>query len=324
VELATYIKNLLYNHEKVIIHGLGALQTVYKAAEINSSQRTINPPSKKLVFDVNSANSDGLLEKSIAAQNKITKKAAEMMVSEQVQQFMQKLNSGETILLENIGYFSKENEIIRFECAQEANYLTDSFGLSKVEFKPAEFKLSGKNTDHEQVTKKRRSYTYVIMFLILVVLVGGGIGTYLYYPDLVKTFKKFTQKEPAKAQPLENTNAQKNLNDTTKQSDLAQVVDSNTNKKAALSLNTMKNAPTAPEKISYYIIAGSFKTYDRATILSKQLKKEGFTPEVIQFDREIFRVSLGEFKDKPEALKELDKIKSRKGEGAVWLLTKKI
>ena len=125
VELAIYIKNLLYNHDSLIIPGLGLLQTVYKPAEINSAQHAINPPSKTLLFDKNITSSDGLLEKFISAQKKITKKSAENLISDQINELHQKLDSEETIFWEGIGYFSKENGIIRFEPEQEANFLTD-------------------------------------------------------------------------------------------------------------------------------------------------------------------------------------------------------
>lgn len=324
MELAIYIKNLLYNHDKVIVAGFGTLKTVYKPAEISSFQHTITPPSKTLEFEGDIIPSDGLLEKYIASERKIAKKSADKLISDIILAETRKLNSEETIHWEGIGYFSKEAGTIRFKPEQEANFLTDSFGLSKIDYKPVEFKLTPKNTATHEVIAKKRNFTYLIMFSLIVLIIGGGIAVYLYYPDLLSKFKKITQKTSVVQPSKDSQPVTANTKDTTKTSELEQVVDKNTNKKEALAIKPSADNPAIQENVSYYIIAGSFKTFDRASILSKQLKKEGYTPEVIQFDQELFRVSLGEFKDKAEALKELDKIKTNKGSEAVWLLTKKI
>jgi len=321
VELAIYIKNLLYNHDCVIISGLGMLKTVYKPAEINSSQHTISPPSKTLTFDSGVSVSDQSLEKFIASQQHISEKKASKLISNQIALFLQKLEDGETIFWDGIGYFSKKDSVLRFEPEPDANFLTDSFGLSKIDYSPVEFRLSSK---YSVVAHKKKSYAYAIMFLLIVLVIGGSIAIYLYYPDIQTKFKKLTQKtvtiEPVKiAEPVIKT-----PKDTAKQTDLEQFVDKSTDKKKALALKTAQGTPTIPEKTSYYIIAGSFKTFERASILAKQLKKEGYKPEIIEFEPNLFRVSLGEFKDKPEALKGLDKVKASKGDGAAWLLTKKI
>jgi len=58
--------------------------------------------------------------------------------------------------------------------------------------------------------------------------------------------------------------------------------------------------------------------------LANQLKKEGYKPEVIQFDQDPFRVSLGEFADRAQADEEFNKIIAKKGTGTVWLLKKNL
>ena len=162
------------------------------------------------------------------------------------------------------------------------------------------------------------------MFALVILFVGGGIATYLNFPDILSKFKKTSQKATITA-PIKNNDTLVSTNkDTAKTNELEKVVDKSTDKKKALAITQAPNIPQVQENISYYIIAGSFKTFERASILAKQLKKQGYKPEVIQFDQDLFRVSLGEFKDKPEALVQLDKIKTAKGAESVWLLTKKL
>lgn len=321
MELAIYIKNLLYNNDSVIISGLGTLRTVYKPAEINSAQHTISPPSKTLAFDGNVTVSDGSLENFIAAQQSTTKKNAENLISKNITSVNKKLDAGETIFWEGIGYFSKENGTLRFEPEQNATFLTDSFGLSTIDYKPVELKLAPKPSE---VVYKQRNYTYLVAISVIVLVVGAAIAIYFFNPGILDKFKTTDRKAVVSHTRTNADSLAASKKDTTKHSDLEQVVDKSTNKKNALSPIKANSSPSDTEKALYYVIAGSFKTYERATILAKQWKKEGYKTEVMQFDQALYRVSLGEFKDKPTALQELDRIKACKGPEAVWLLTKKM
>jgi nucleoid DNA-binding protein len=333
VELASYIKSLLYNNNQVVIPGLGVLCTTYKPAEISTSEHTIAPPSKYLVFDGALTLSDGLLAGIVSSQESISKTMAEEQIKEQVKNLKGRLDSGETILLEGIGYFSQENGVIRFDREQEANFLTESFGLSKIDYKPVDYELIPKQNPVVIQPPKKKSYTFAILSFLLILIIGGGIAGYLYYPDIIKKFKKLQQQTamllPKKADTIVKPTKNTTTKDTVKQNSLENFFDSAVDKKKALAIPPTDQPSTQPSKpsqgsIYYYIIAGSFKTFERASVLAKQLKKEGFTPEVLQFDEGIFRVSLGEFNDKPHALTELEKIKTTKGTDAVWLLTKKM
>jgi Cell division protein len=324
VELANYIKNLLYNNDKVIIAGFGTLKTVYKPAEVSSSQHTITPPFKTLEFDESLTDSDGQLEQFIASNLNISKKKAENKISEQIKAEIKKLDAGETLFWEGIGYFAKEEEKIRFNHEQHSNFLTDSFGLSTVEFKPVEFKISPTNADvaPAQPVKKSRILVYLILF-IFIIIVGGGVALFFVYPDLAARFKHHVAK-PVVIKPTDTTThkAVTIKKDTTANAEVENEVDKNIEKKQALSLNSAQQLSNV-ESATFYIIAGSFKTSERASILADQLKKEGYKPEVIQFEPGLYRVSLGKFSDKNQALQETDRIKAAKGANAVWLFSKK-
>lgn len=323
MELAGYIKTLLYNHEQVIIPGIGALITHYRGAEINTSEHTITPPSKYVTFDRNITTPGQIMIDFVASQKMIGQSEAKNFVDEQVKSFKNRLASGETILLEGIGYFSQENNIIRFDREQEANFLTDSYGLSKVDYNPVEYDLTPKQNPDLTLPPKKRNYTYAIVTISLLLLIGVGIAVYLNYPDIVNKIRKAPDKHIAINPAIQEEDT---LTDKIVQDSIASTIenyfDSTTNKKRALAIPTERMS--LPEKMHYYLIAGSFKTYEKADVLAKQLKKEGYTPEVIQFEEEKYRISLGEFTDKAKAEAELEKIKAKKGENAVWLLAKKI
>lgn len=325
MELAIYIKNLLYNYDKIVVPGLGTFQTMYKPAQINSHGRTISPPSKTIVFSGESIAPDDVLADFIANHKNISKSAAENSIETQVKSLIQKLDSCETIYLEGIGYFSKDdNKVLRFEPEQDANFLTDSFGLSKIDFNPIEFKPK----QNQQMAKapKKRSYAWLIIILLILVLAGGGVATYYYNPGgITDRVKGLLATKPKAIEVSKNTEtAVVPQKDTAKPTELEKKVDNSTDKKIALSIKNDIEAKKVKENLAFYIIAGSFKTYERASILAKQLKKEGYTPEVIQFDQNLYRVSLGEYKDRAEADASFEKIKAKKGAEAVWLLKKNL
>jgi nucleoid DNA-binding protein len=327
VELTGYIKKILYNNDQVIIPDFGTLCTKYKPAEINTSEHTITPPSKYLIFNESLTSSDGLLADMLSSEESMDKTQAEEKIKEQVKILKERLDSGGTILFEGIGYFSQKNGVLRFDCEQEANFLTESFGLSKIDYKPVDYDLIPKHNPVVIQPKKKKSYTFAILSLVLIFAIGGGIAGYLFYPDIIKKIKKISQKTVTQLPQKTDTVAITAKDTARKGGTLEDFFDSTVDKKKALAISSspQSSEPSEPSQgNTYYIIAGSFKTFERASALAKQLKKDGLKPEVIQFDKEIFRVSLGEFKDKPQALTELEKIRATKGTDAVWLLTKKM
>jgi hypothetical protein len=323
VDLAFYIRNLLYNHEVVIIPGLGALLTKYKPAEINQSDYSVTPPSKFIVFNCNLTLSDGILANHIAMETGTNIPEAGLYIAKEVSIWNNKLNSGETILLEGIGYLSKVEGIIRFEREQEANFYTDTFGLSKVGFKNVELKLTTKHENIETTPKQKKNYSLVYALLILIALGGSGTIIYLYYPGLIQKTLAILHHRISHDQVVPKDTIVKNQEDSTRVNNLEKFFDSATDKKKALAIKQIKtDSSKNVSQGTYYIIAGSFNNFARASKFSNELAKQGHKSEVIQFNQDTFRVSLGEFDDKIQALSELKKIRNTKGAESAWLLSK--
>ncbi len=329
MELAVYIKKLLYNHDSLVIPQFGKLITHYHPAEINAWEHSISPPSKYLTFDKNILKTDGLLANCISADKAISIEEAEAFILSEVQILVSRLDERETILFEGIGYFSKEADVIRFEREPLANFLTDTFGLSNIDYKALEFKHIPKKNNSNKKSRVLRIYSMVWMFAISLAAISIAMVVYLNYPEIANTIKAIHKTAPVAVIPDKVDTAkvapeQKDtiLNDTTKESDLEKFFDSATDKKRALALTTAPQATSPNIDVTYYIIAGSFKTYQRAQVMNKALINEGFKPEIIQFEQDKFRVSLGEYKEIAEAQAQFDKITATKGVDAVWILKK--
>lgn len=328
MELAIYIKKLLYNHDILVIPGFGGLITKYKPAEINVNDHSIAPPSKYLSFDDDLIDTDGLLANYISSQKGISKEEAEAFILSEVKLISKRLDEKETILFEGIGYFSKENGVTRFEREPEVNFLTDSFGLSNIDYKPVEYDLTPNKNTEIVTTKVGRNYSVVWMIAAAITAAVIALLVYLNYPDIAYKFKHTKTIPPVVVEPTKNNSdtivstKTETSKDTAKSSDLEKFFDNATDKKKALALTSEVEVSKPQANVTYYLIAGSFKTFNRAKILSKILTKEGYKPEIIQFEQDKYRVSLGEFKDKTEAQQQFDIITTAKGADAVWLLKK--
>lgn len=315
MDLANYLKFLLYNHDSVNIPGVGLLITRYKHAEIDISGKTISPPSKYLIFEPNSTKTDNLLVNHICSLKQIEKKQAVQELKKITDDLKNKLDQGGTVLLEGIGYFSKEEGIIRFEKEQGTNFLTESFGLTEIDFEPLEIELSP-HTPAIIDSKPKKNYSTLILLSVLIVIIGGGILTYLNFPDIL-SFQNPKLSQPA-IRPVSDTIKNKTVTKDTsgKKTDIEEFFESTTDKKNALSIPAEKNG----KNNKYYIIAGSFLTQSKADILAKEIEKDGYKTQIIKFGTK-YRISLGEYTDKDKAVVEMEKIRNTKGDNTVWLLT---
>jgi hypothetical protein len=239
-------------------------------------------------------------------------------VNQMVNEILQKLEKGETIFLEGIGYFSKNEDVVRFEKIPDYTYLTDTYGLSKVSFEPVEPSFTPHKKD-SQVFVSHRSHTTLYLFIVLLIAVGGGIFIYLNYPDFAGFLSK--NRNESSISPIKPIVHRKpDAGASKKDSTLESFFDSATDKKNALSLSD--SLTNKQSNVRYYIIAGSFKTIQKANILSKEIEAEGYKNEIIHFDNSVYRISLGTYTDKSKAIEDLLKIRFTKGDDAVWLLTK--
>lgn len=136
IQVADYISELLFEHDCVIIPGLGGFIANYQEASIDHGQGDILPPSKSLSFNPDLQINDGLLINHITRKEHISYAEARNAV-EQYAKFCKKtLDSGEILALPSVGKLYKDIEHkLRF-IPDSTNFLMDSFGLPKVQFFP--------------------------------------------------------------------------------------------------------------------------------------------------------------------------------------------
>ncbi|MFC2102470.1 SPOR domain-containing protein [Bacteroidota bacterium] len=130
MEIQHYVAELLSEHDCVIIPGLGGFVGSYLPAQIHSVYHTFQPPSKKILFNINLRQNDGLLANHIAQAEKISFNEANERIRLFADGTIKSLKIRKYLILQNIGklYMGKEGNL-QFDQDLRSNLLPDSFGL---------------------------------------------------------------------------------------------------------------------------------------------------------------------------------------------------
>lgn len=146
--MVTYIRQLLFGHDCVVIPGLGAFIANYQPARVRLQESRIFPPSKSIAFNRSLRQNDGLLVSLVSRSEGISYKEAE----EKVQQFVQSCQSGlskhRSYIFQDIGrLFYDQDENLLFEPADTLNFLVDANSLPALELAPVERLRSGSSLE---------------------------------------------------------------------------------------------------------------------------------------------------------------------------------
>ena len=299
--MTSYINDLLYRYDCVIIPGFGGFVTNAISAKVNHLSHTFYPPTKQVTFNSHLKNNDGLLANHIASSENISFEKAIEKINEVVKSWNTQLKN-ESVVIGKVGSLSlnKENQLI-FEPNSASNYLIETFGmnsLSSPEIKRLEYQKQASNLT--PVAAKKSSSRFIkYAAAAAIVLTVGTIGW--------NTFQTNQLKEQYAKQ----------------QSDVEKKIQSATfvigDPLPTIQLNVTKEAPK-----NFHIIAGAFEFPENAARKLQQLKGKGFDAEIIGKNRwGLTQVSYSSFKTRTEAYKNLKSIRDNHSEDA-WLLIKKL
>ena len=320
MELHHYIKELLFQHDCVIVPGFGGFVGNYKPAEVNYMTHAFSPPSKEIVFNAGLKENDGLLIGAVSRQGGMSYVDARNWIERQVKELTRKLEKGKKVYLDDIGtlHLGKEKNIL-FEPARSVNYLTDAYGLPDFQFGPLEQKpvviprsVTGKGAS----LKAWRWAAVAIPLAAILVLVplktnllqSVNIDFSTLNPFKNKSLNPETVKEatPGKADKPIAVSEQDNT-----QIKSAEVPEQVQRENAA--------TPVSPA-VRYYIVAGSFRNPRNAESLKQQLAGEGRQPQILEGPGGFIRVGYGAFESKDSALRELAAAKREKGHEMYWVV----
>ena len=311
MQLETYISDLLYRYECVIIPDFGAFLTQRQSAKIDESTNAFYPPKKVLSFNEQIQKNDGLLVHYIADVEKIPFENALKKIQKRIKALKSYLIQGETLTFDNIGDIRlSEDGKIQFEPSYHLNYLTDSFGLSH--FVSPEVTREALKEEVETIEEavpifitpeKRKERPYLrYAAIVLIALTIGSLGMSKYYIDRIESHNELAQEEAY--EQLEN-----------KIQEATFIID---NPLPAITLNVDKQAG------KYHIVAGAFRVEANSFKKVRQLQKLGYKARIIGINRYgLHEVVYESYENRLEALQALRKIR-REHNSTAWLLVKNL
>ena len=311
MQLETYISDLLYRYECVVIPDFGAFLTQRESAKVHESTNAFYPPKKVLSFNEQIQKNDGLLVHYIADVEKIPFEAALNKIQKRIKSLKSYLIQGETLSFDNIGELFLNNDgKIQFEPSYHLNYLTDAFGLSQFvspsvtrEIYKEEVEELEESIPLTFTPEKRKARPYFRYAAIaLIALTVGSVGMSRFYVDQIETHNQIAQEEANKQ--LEH-----------KIQEATFIID---NPLPAVTLNVEKQSGR------YHIVAGAFRVEENSVKKVNQLQKLGYDARKIGVNKYgLHEVVYGSFEDRLEALQALRKIRYNHNKAA-WLLVKEL
>jgi nucleoid DNA-binding protein len=300
MDITAFIRELLFSHDCVIVPGFGGFIGNYTPARIDKSTSTFHPPVKQITFNRNLSHNDGLLVGRISESAKMNYGDARNLVEEYVASVRKKLEKGEKIVFDNIGSFINNQEgNIQFEPDTSVNYHLDSFGLESFNFMPLEnYDVRHRVSRHiDKDPAKHSSMRKILWRAAVIVPLLAVIVAVTFKTNIFKSKVEATSLNPLASAEFENNKS---------------AVD----EKAAAAQDQSEKVTASPEVVipavssadNYCIITGSFRLKENAEAQVEMLRKEGFTPEILNAPNGFFRVSAMKCLDMSKALGSKDSI----------------
>ncbi|MCR9288768.1 MAG: hypothetical protein NXI23_15435 [Bacteroidetes bacterium] len=334
IDITAAIVDLLYEHQTVVLPGLGAFVTDYKSATIDYVQGELAPPSKELEFNQNLLINDGVLVNHLQKKYDISSEQAETAIQTFVKELMKTIENKEMVVFPKVGKLYRDYENNYKFIPEANNFNTASFGLPDINFFPI---LREKGTSirasnqskpmaHPPSTSRSKSSDSILpvwMRVGLPILAVLTIVILLFSLFMLTKEDSGNNSRDEMAINSERINQKPSeeslLDDPEDIEDLAMdnSID-DTNNNTSDDINT--EAPTiAPNQKEAFIIIHSFGNKNNVEKFMKTLLSDGFQPKSMK-DGKLTRVGVVKFYEKEEELSELldDLKKMYKTTPKVW------
>jgi hypothetical protein len=310
MDIRICIAELLSLHDCVIIPGFGGFIGNYSPARIDPVHHAFQPPAKKLLFNINLKQNDGLLANAVAASFGTSYAEACKLIEEFSEDCRCSLKTGNPFIIPEVGkLFSGKEGIIYFEQDQSANLLPDAFGLTPF-ISPPVIRHSAKKFILPQAMK----WAAVIVLPIGIAAVIG-----------VTQYDKISANLAGKAGILTSVVSRFSTASLVEKK-VAPVIAPI----KAVQPGSMSNeaAPAVSELTGirhddrYAVIVGAFRVHGNAEKMIAELKHDGIDASIFdQSKTGLFRVTIGTSSDRADAKQLLASAKSRNFTDA-WILAK--
>ena len=329
--MENYIKELLFQHDCVIIPDFGGFVANIQSSKINKTQNSFSPPYKEISFNRDLKHNDGLLIGYVSRAKNIGFVDAKRLVDLFVKNLNLKLNKGKKAVIEDVGTLRMDKEKnIQFEPSNTINFLLDSYGLDHFNFNPLEeydvtkrIQKKFEERSPASLSRRRTLRRLAIAIPVAAALVLIPLKTNMldFNADIssLNPFSKTEQVQPK----TESTVSEKPIIEKTDRE--KPVVFEETEKIAETGAKTItqQSSVSKPEKpvadLHYYIIAGSFLSENNAQSMKNQLEGQGFDPIVFKANNDFYRVGMKGYSSIDLAINEMREMRKKQGFEQVWV-----
>ena len=344
------LSTLFFDHDQVIVSGLGVFTTEIEKAYIHPVEHSFSPEFKKIKFRADANVQDDLLEKKIGTAS------AKEAISDFVEKVQKGLKAGQKVQLKNIGYLYVHHtgEII-LEQDRSFNYVKKNFGLQGFIQEPVKKIVPSEKPVTAAVEEKKKSRSLVLIVLWVVAIILAGVA--FWQAENISSL--FESKQPI-AQTADNQDSKETKNNAeiakvavdtavTKESEIVdssslvttsdsaqQTVDNKDENEEVIAQNPVEEEvkqPVEEEAVvntipadykgpRYYVIAGCFESKQKAEDLLASLHEAGYERAFLKGKiGRLHRVSYDVFTKRSDASRYMLKLK-REGRKGVWIQKK--
>lgn len=339
------ISELLYTHDYVVVPGLGGFVSRQELSHFSLDKEVLLPPSKKISFNVQLKQNDGILASWLKEKINCDFTAANKHIEEFTAHCKVLLDTKHRLEFENLGLFYLDFEKnLCFEPKTDVNFLISSFGLSNITLKELEKEEVRKvietkdrfeKIEIEKPIRKRNYKRIAVMAVgIPVVAMAMLLAVNLVKPNTLSYSKLFGGGNEMSYAPL---NYNGSLPELEIKNTEPYVVDANgyasinlfENKTVAVNISAVKTGSHSVAKhysheISvagkYQVVMGCFSVKGNAKKFIRTLSEENLKASISGVNAKgLHVVSCGGFNDKESAVALLQSIKSKYPNA--WVMT---
>ena len=357
MNLSVYLAELLKTYDCVIVPDLGGFIANYQSSAQNTQGDQFSPPSKEIIFSSKLKKNDGLLVNHIGEKEGVGYLEARKMVSEYVSECLFKLENGETVEFERIGFLHfDQNENLLFKPDSQINFRTDVFGLESFHFPPLinkyiqPSKAVFRDKDPEPQRNRRPALKYALIGLPIIaalyfiplnkIINHGGSGNQqtlntasLSVTDTPVAFNTGVIPAPSATATAADANTKISGKEVESENlpaepgtlaDHVPVTPVTVSATVSPQEQTLtENSSIQPSKGKYHVVGGCFKVRENADKLADEMIKKGYHAGISKLGKEFFRVSIESYQTRKEAEIGLEKILETDPDAGYWLMADK-
>lgn len=358
MKISEYINDLLLFNNRLTLPGLGTFEILREPAVLEDMK--ISPPKSFIVFNPDIQATDNTLAMKIADIEEIEPNEAEKLIFDFIKEIQNTLDKNEIANIEGLGTLQRDEynnyifiadekikldfEISGFEAfeldlseeqADEQQHnspeqqLTDKPETEKRSspdpIKSEEERITGKKqffpSEYDLIKEKKsnRNFIWILSGSVVVILIAVVILALT--TDLFDDLNTGLMKKPIKAEDS-STSSFISKNQEEYEKSMESTIDSLTKLEHALRIENDQpfDTPLNLTYSEYHIIAGSFSVMENADDMQKELSLNGYPSVIIDRGDGFYRVSALSFKDKEQALEQLETFKNNTVYKSAWVL----